>query len=86
VTPAEMDALEQRMFEAGKVIIGAAIAEAIVAERRRIAAIAREMGATYPVTLEPPPGSERATTRAAFPFADFIEDTMLDDGGGEDQP
>jgi hypothetical protein len=34
------------------------------------------------VPLDPPPGSERLATRAAFPFADFIEDTMLDDGPG----
>jgi predicted Zn-dependent peptidase len=51
--------------------INAAIAEAVVAERRRIAAKAREMGATYANRF----GYDLA-------FADFIEDTMLDDDPG----
>lgn len=46
----------------------------VAAERERIVAEAREMGATYPVTLDPQPGSERAPTRTAFPFADYLED------------
>jgi hypothetical protein len=47
---------------------------AVAAERSRIIAKARELGATYPVTLDPPAGSERAATRTVFPFADFLED------------
>jgi hypothetical protein len=43
-------------------------------ERAQIIAKARELGATYPVTLDPPAGSERAATRTAFPFADYLED------------
>ena len=47
---------------------------AVAAERSRIIAKARELGATYPVTLDPPAGSERAATRTSFPFADYLED------------
>jgi len=61
------EALTREMLEAAAPLIAAA-------ERSRIIAKARELGATYPVTLDPPAGSERAATRTVFPFADYLED------------
>ena len=56
---------------------------ATAAERERIITVARAMSATYPVTLEPQPGSEASPVRTSFPFADYLEDVPA---GRQGQP
>ena len=53
--------------------IRVAIAGWVMAERTRITAVARELGATYPVTI-PAASGELGARHAAFPFADYLED------------
>ncbi len=54
------------------------------AERERIIAVAREMGAVYPAELDPPAGHV-ATVRTSFPFADYLEDVPAERQGGHDR-
>lgn len=58
-----------------------AIAAALAAERARVIEVARKMGTTYPVTLEPEPGSGGSTRHAAFSFADYLEDVPVERQG-----
>jgi hypothetical protein len=69
------------LYDMALPIIDAAIAEALAAERARVVAVARSMGATYPVAIDAEPGSERATRHADFPFADYLEDVPADRQG-----
>ena len=61
--------------------VNEAIGAAVAAERARIITVARKMGATYPVTLEPEPGSEGSTRYAFFPFGDYLEDVPAERQG-----
>jgi hypothetical protein len=56
-------------------------ASAAATECERIITVARKLDATYPVTLEPEPGSEGSTRRAVFPFADYLADVPVERQG-----
>jgi hypothetical protein len=43
--------------------------------------VARKLGASYPVALEPEPGSEGSTRHAWFPFGDYLQDVPVERQG-----
>jgi hypothetical protein len=77
------DAMVATMARTGLIldIVEAAAPVIAAAERARIITVARKLGAAYPVTLEPEPGSEGSTRRAVFPFADYLADVPVERQG-----
>jgi hypothetical protein len=61
-------------FDAAAMAVEAAEPFLAAIERAQVAEAARAMSATYPVTLDPEPGTERTARRADFPFADYLAD------------